>query len=86
MSHTYNSESRILTVTVDTDELKKSGSTIEHLDFRTSSNGKTYAGLAVNGMISLTEEEKKTGVITEELAADSNAKNYKVYFKNKYGI
>ena len=72
-----------LTVTVDMDELKKSGSEIAHMDFRMSSSA-GFAGLATKGMLSLTEDEKETGVIVK--TCTSNASNYKVYFKNKYGI
>ena len=32
----------------------------------------------------LTEEEKRTGVFTREIPED--AYNFKVYFKNKYGV
>lgn len=72
------------------------GSKISHMEFREGTradrkddeNNQTLfynpicASLAK--MEELTDEEKKTGLITREIPAD--AKNFKIYFENKYGI
>jgi hypothetical protein len=58
-------------------------SSIWYMDFRVNGGkGATCAALAKYEV--LTEEEKKSGMITREIPADG--KNFKVYYKNPYGI
>ena len=55
-------------------------SEILYMDFRIA--GKGWASLAKYE--ELTDEEKKTGVFKRKIP--DNGKNFKVYFKNKYGV
>ena len=57
-------------------------SEILYMDFRIDGNGYGWASLAKYE--ELTDEEKKTGVFTRKIP--DNGKNFKVYFRNKYGV
>lgn len=57
-------------------------SEILYMDFRIEGNGYGWASLAKYE--ELTDEEKKTGVFKRKIP--DNGKNFKVYFKNKYGV
>jgi hypothetical protein len=68
-------------------------SKILHMDFRERSKGlkNQSSGIYYNACCAslskveeLTEEEKKTGVITRDIPDD--AENFKIYFENRYGI
>ena len=74
--HTLNGDG---TVTVYAESYGKESS-IAYLDFRQEGIG--IAPLAKYE--ELTEEEKQSGIITRNIPDDG--KNYKVYFKNEYGI
>lgn len=66
-------------ITVNADPCDKE-SEILYMDFRKA--GDTHASLAKYE--ELTDEEKKSGVFARHIP--ENAENFKVYFKNKYGI
>lgn len=66
-------------ITVFADSCDKD-SEILYMDFRIQ--GKGWASLAK--FEELTDDEKKNGVITRTIP--SNGENFKVYFKNKYGV
>ncbi len=95
---TYKIENGMLTVKADPCDTE---SKITHMEFRELSRGAATnttlkdsensvvefynpncAGLAK--VEELTDEEKKVGVFTREIPSD--AKNFKIYFENKYGI
>ena len=73
----HSVEGNNITVYVNCDDKE---SEILYMDFR--AQGKTSASLAKYE--ELTNEEKSSGIITRAIPSDG--KNYKVYFKNKYGI
>lgn len=75
ISHTVNG--RMITVTADPCD---ASSEIWYMDFRVAGN--QWASLSKYE--ELTDSEKKAGVFTREIPGD--AANFKVYFKNKYGV
>ena len=80
----YSVKDGKLTVYVDP---RDEDSKILYMDFRQKSNA-TYAKTpdcsSLEKLEELTDEEKRTGIITREIPEDG--KNFKVYFENKYGI
>ena len=86
----YTKQNGKITVKVDSCDPE---SEISHMDFRERSKGLmnrasgTYYNpccASLSKMEELTEEEKRTGVITRDIPSD--AENFKIYFKNRYGI
>jgi len=94
---TYTVENGKITIKADAHD-PESG--ISHMDFRERSKGElasagkdhenstvafysTKAG-TMSKLEELTEEEKETGIFTREIPCD--AENFKVYFRNKYGV
>ena len=65
-------------------------SQIQHLEFREASGKPTkalfYSDIcaALVSVVELTEEEKRTGKIVRPIPEEGE--NFKVYFKNKYGV
>ena len=76
-SISYKVENNQITVFADSCD---KDSEILYMDFRIK--GKGWASLAKYE--ELTDDEKKNGVITRIIP--SNGENFKVYFKNKYGV
>ncbi len=76
-SISYKVENNQITVFADSCD---KDSEILYMDFRIK--GKVWASLAKYE--ELTDDEKKNGVITRIIP--SNGENFKVYFKNKYGV
>lgn len=80
-------------VTVKADSCDKN-SAISHMDFRVKDGGLTYenppqkyynrVAMSLNTMVELTDEEKKTGIITRKIP--EGAGSIKVTFENKYGM
>ena len=74
---THTVKDGVITINVSSGDPE---SEISHMDFRVP--GERYRPL--HSIVELTEEEKKTGVIVREIP--EGAGNYKISFKNKYGI
>ena len=74
---TYKVEGNVITVYASSGD---SESQIAHFEFR--QKGTKVAGL--EKMITLTDEEKESGIIVEELTKNSHT--FKVTFQNKYGM
>ncbi len=74
---TFTKESKKVTITAKSDMGE-----IVHMDFRKGTSA--VGGLATKGMITLTEEEKASGIFTRSIPSDAGG--FKIYFKNKYGI
>ncbi len=73
----YKVENDELTIFANSNDTE---SEILYLDFRI--HGKEWASLAKYEEI--TQEEKQSGIITRKIP--DNGENFKVYFKNKYGV
>jgi hypothetical protein len=73
----YETDGEYITVRADSGDMK---SEISHMDFR-------KAGVDVASLVKfefLSEEEKKSGIIKRKIP--DGAENFKIYFKNEYGI
>ena len=77
ISHTV--ENGMITVTFDSHD---ENSVATHLDFREAGAGGTWSPLAA--WTRLTDEERAAGCFTRKIPEDG--KNYKLSFRNSYGI